>query len=112
MLPGSGPSAAENGRGSDTDREWKSAKSCFHRKDYPSSISPPLGAEEEARRRYGAVACATSGGSVGEPLQGGRDSGSGQECTTGPLSDGVRERAIPQPSLQATLLTDGGNGIS
>ena len=65
-----------NGRGSDTpttstsDREWKSAKSCFHRSSYPTSISPPVEAEEEAKRRYGTVAAAVGGATNGTPLVG------------------------------------------
>ena len=60
VLPAAGNDVI-NGRGSDTptscsssdtEKEWKSAKTCFHRKNYPSSIPPPLGDLEEGKKRY------------------------------------------------------------
>ena len=87
VLPASlhAPSGPGDGHGSSSsDREWKSAKTCFHRKGYPSSISPPLEALEEAERKYGIT---VSAGVINESLQGGGDDGSSQEPATNSARD-------------------------
>lgn len=84
-----------NGCGSDTpstsspNRDWKSAKSCFHRSGYPTSISPPVGAEEEARRRYGATAAAVGGATNRTPLVG-DFGGRGQNSPSGSLTEAAQ----------------------
>ena len=52
VINGRGSDTPTSCSSSDTEKEWKSAKTCFHRKNYPSSIPPPLGDLEEGRKRY------------------------------------------------------------
>lgn len=92
-------SSTSNGRGSDTpttsdvEQEWKSAKNCFRRKGYPVSISPPTGAQEEARRRYGAAAN-TGGVAIAETRKGGQVGGCGPESTNNSLEGGESSKEL------------------